>query len=110
MSITSFFNLSGLVETPATAKNAIGGVTKTFSTLIAALPCTLAKRTLTETDSRGQRTTRNVLRLYCEATTAALTITEDDRITISSIEYLVETIYNPGAINRHLEIDVAEIR
>ncbi len=109
MSIASFLNLNGLVETPAAAKNAIGGVTKTWSTLIAVLPCTLARRSLTETDSRGKRTMRNVLRLYCEVTTAALTITEDDRITISSIEYLVETIYNPGVVNQHLEINVVRI-
>ena len=110
MSVASFLNLSGLVETVATAKTALGGVTQTYSTLIAALPCTLARRSLTETDRFGKRSIRNVLRLYCEATTAALTITEDDRITIDSVEYHIETIYNPGAINRHLEIDVLEVR
>ncbi len=109
MTVASFLNLSGLVETPSTAKTALGGVTKTYSTLIAALPCTLARRSLSEADDRGKRTIRYVLRLYCEVTTAALTITEDDRITIDSIEYLVETIYNPGAVNQHLEIDVVRI-
>ena len=110
MSLASFLNLNGLVESPTVSKSTMGGVTKEYSTLIVALPCTLARKNLKEFDKNGKLTVRNILRLYCEAGATALTITEDDRITINSQIYLIETIHNPAALNRHLEMDVVLIK
>ena len=63
MAIGTFLNLSGLVETPAYSQTSMGGNTKTWSTKIAALPCTLAKRKLSEVGGYGKETVVNLLRL-----------------------------------------------
>lgn len=108
--ITDFFISVALVNQATVTQSVTGGPIKTFAERIAALSCRLAKKSIREMDDFGKMTIRGIWRLYCEATTVNKTITETDRIVLGGITYEVTGIYNPGLLDRHLEIDLAEIR
>lgn len=110
--IEDFYNSSALVEqvTRVAANRRVGSVATTYSTRITSLSCRMAKKNISETDDKGKMTVREVWRLYCAATSTNKAIVESDRVTISSRIFQVTGIYNPGLLDRHLEINLSEIR
>ena len=112
--ISDFFNSTAVVKQEASVKTGIGGVKRTFTTRIASLPCRLAikhnQEDVIEVDQYGKRTVRKIWRLTCAFSTANNEITESDRITAVGREYEITGIYNPAQLNRHLEIDLLEVR
>ncbi len=112
--ITDFFNSTAVVKQETTSTTSIGGVKRTFTTRIAALPCRVASKhsqeDVIEVDQQGKRTVRRIWRLFCEASTANKAIVETDRVTVGSLKYEITGIYNPGLLDRHLQIDLLEVR
>ncbi len=114
--IEDFYNSTALVEqaTRPAATRRVGGAATTFSTRIASLPCRISKAiassTISESDYKGKMTSRTTIRLYCSASTANKAIKESDRVTVDGRNYQITGIYNPGNLDRHLEIDLLEIR
>jgi hypothetical protein len=110
MAVTDFFNSSGLVEQPTNRQTGMGGLSKSYTSRIASLPCRLSIpsgwRGMSETDEFGKMTGRYIWRLYCEASSTNRAMDEGDRITVDSKVYQVKTIHNPGNLNRHLQIDL----
>jgi head-tail adaptor len=107
--LKDFFNSSAEVQQISRRQVGSGGVKKSFSTRIAALACRLRRKTISELDEYGKKVIKATHRLYCEATSANRAITASDRIILSGTTYEVTGIYNPGSLNRHLEIDVLEV-
>lgn len=114
--IEDFYNSTALVEQanrPAATRR-VGGAAITYSTRIESLPCRISKAiassSISESDYKGKMTSRTTLRLYCDASTTNKTIKESDRVTVDSRIYQITAIYNPGNLDRHLEIDLLEIR
>lgn len=110
--IEDFYNSTALVEREIRLASArkVGSVATTWTTRIESLPCRLAKRSITETDEKGKMTIRQVQRLYCSVSSTNKTIVESDRATVNDRVYQITGIYNPGAQDRHLEINLLEIR
>ncbi len=112
--ITDFFNSTAVVKQETTSANSIGGVKRTFTTRIASLPCRLAikhnQEDIIEVDQYGKRTVRKIWRLTCAYSAANNAIEETDRVTADGKEYEITGKYNPGLLNRHLEIDLLEVR
>jgi hypothetical protein len=109
--ITDFFNSTAVVYSLSGTKTGMGGISKNYTTeRISSLPCRISKRYISEVDELGKRTIRERFRLYCKATSANRAITESDRIEVDSKTWEVVGIYNPGLLNKHLEIDIVEVR
>jgi len=87
----------------------MGGVRKSYSERIAAMPCRIRKKHIAEADEYGKMTVTSDFRLYCEAITENKAIEESDRIVVGSQTFEVKGIYNPGELDRHLEIDLLEV-
>jgi len=107
--ITRFFKQKARVDQRENTQNAMGGATYTYSPRIAELKCRLAKRNIKEVDQFGKDTIREIYRAYCSATLATKTITASDRFVLGSDVFEVTGIYNPGGLDRHLEIDLQRI-
>jgi len=107
--ITDFFNSSAVVQQLTNTKTAMGSLKKSYTSRIASLPCRLSGRIFSETDEFGKMTSRRGWRLYCEANSTNRAIEESDRITLSGHTYEIKAIHNPGNLNRHLQIDLAEV-
>ena len=107
--IEDFYDSSGLVQQVSTTSTNMGGVKQTFGTRIAALPCRVSARNVTEVDQYGKRTTREVWRLYCAASSTNRAIKNSDRITVDSVVYEVIGVRNPALLNHHLELDMLEV-
>lgn len=111
MAIGDFFNSTAVVNSLSTTQTGMGGMRKNYDTeRIAALLCRISKKNIAETDERGKRTIREGYRLYCDASSTNRAITESDRITVDGKTWEVVGIYNPGVLNKHLEIDIVEVR
>ena len=112
--ITDFFNSTAVVKKETNSTTGIGGVKRSFTTRIASLPCRVSikhsQEDVIETNEFGKRTVRRIWRLFCEGTETNRAIEETDRITVGSLEYEITGIYNPGLLNRHLQIDLLEVR
>jgi Phage head-tail joining protein. len=108
--ITDFFNSTATVKQLTTTKNPMGGLTKSYSTRISSMPCRLSTRNIREADEFGKITIREILRLYCSATSTNKAIEESDQIEISDRTFEVTGIHNPGELDRHLQIDLMEIK
>lgn len=110
--LTDFLNSIAEVQQITTSQTGMGGQKKNYSTRISALACRISKKFkgLNEVEQFGKLTIRNLWMLYCEATTAALAIIETDRIIFNSKTYDITGIYNPGQLDRHLEIELLEVR
>jgi len=108
--IEDFYDSSALVEKVTNSKTNMGGRKQAWSSRIAALLCRVTYKRVTEADDRGKMSIRNVLRLYCAATSTNKAILESDRITINSIVYQITGIANPGMQDHHLEINLSEVR
>jgi len=104
--LTGFLTQTATVQRLTTSQNAMGGISRSYSTRISALPCRLAKRTLRETDRYGKISYVQAYTMYCEATSQARQIERTDRVTVDNRTYEVTGIYNPGGLNRHLEINL----
>ena len=108
--ISDFFNSTATVNQLTTTKNPMGGLVKTYSTRISSMPCRLSTRNIREADEFGKITVREILRLYCSATSTNRAIEESDRIEIGGRTFEVTGIHNPGELNKHLQIDLLEIK
>jgi Na+-transporting NADH:ubiquinone oxidoreductase subunit NqrF len=112
--ITGFFNSTAEVKQEVKTTTGMNSIRRDYTTRIAALKCRLSIRhgqdDVVETDDFGKRTVWKVWRLYCSATTEALAITETDRIEVGNKKFEVTGIYNPAVLNRHLQIDLLEVR
>lgn len=110
MAITDFFNSTVRVDQLTTTTTPMGGSHERWSERVASLACRITRRNIRESDEFGKETTRAIWRLYCDADTDGLSIEPTDRVVMSSGTTLqVKTIYNPGELNRHLEIDCLEL-
>lgn len=110
MSVSSFLNSAATVQRFIETKTDMGGIERTQTPRIASLPCRLSKKRISEMDEFGKLTVREGYRLYCDASATNKAITESDRIDVLGRTFEVKGIYNPGDLNRHLEIDVEEVR
>ena len=114
MVISDFFNITALVEKQVNTKTSMGGVKKNWATRIASVPGRLdidmRNRDSREAGEFGKMTVRRISTFFCDASTANQAIDEGDRLTISSRIYLVTGIGHPALLNRHLEIEVEEIK
>lgn len=113
MGIRTFLTTTVLVQKRTTSRNSMGGSKQTFSTRIAALQCRLKRSKQDEVEVYGKMTVTGLWRLYCVADSDGLSIEETDRIVwtrgSTSKTYQVKSIYNPGQLDRHMEIDILEI-
>ena len=110
MAIQDFYNSTVEIQQRTVTTNPMGGSTTTYSTRIASLKCRITRKTIREVDEFGKMTTRAIWRLYCDADTDGLSIVPTDRVVMSNETTLqIKTIYNPGELNRHLEIDCLEL-
>jgi len=109
MSLTSLLISTAEVKQLSTGQNAMGGVTKSYTTRIATLRCRIWPKTLTETDSYGKKTMIEVWKLACEATATNLAIIESDQIVFGGSTYEITGIGNPSSMNHHLELDLREV-
>ena len=107
--ISRFFNQTARVDMRSSTQTSMGGATYTYSPRIASLKCRLAKRHIREKDEFGKDTIREVYRAYCLATTETKAISVSDRVVIGSDTYEITGIYNPGGLDKHLEIDLLRI-
>ncbi len=113
--ITDFFNSTVTVQREAQTKNPMGGISRTYSTRIASLPCRIdnmdiRRRTaFVEAAGLGKMTVIQGLILYCEASSANKAITESDRVVLGTRTFQVKGINNPGLLDRHLAIDLLEV-
>jgi len=110
VAIGDFYNSTVRVDKSTTTTTSSGGVKETWSTRIASLPCRITRWVMQESDEFGKITARVTWRLYCDANSDGLSIDTADRIIMSGGTTLqVKTIYNPGELDRHLEIDCLEL-
>lgn len=109
--ITNFFNSTVEVKQTTRTIAETGAVKQAFSTRIAVLPCRLTRRVINEMDQFGRTVTRAIWRLYCLADSDGLSIANTDRVVMTSSgrTLQVKTIYNPGELSKHLEIDCLEV-
>jgi len=113
--IQDFFNSSVTVQRETQTKNPMGGISRTYSTRIAALQCRISpmdirRRTaFAEAAGFGKMTVIQGLILYCDASSTNIAIDVSDRIILGTRTFQVKGIDNPGLLNRHLQIDLLEI-
>lgn len=93
------------------SQNAMGGIVASESVRIASLPCRISSRRGFEAQELGKETVRAIWRLYCQADSDSLEIADSDVIVDSDDQrYEIIAIHNPGRLNRHLQIDLLELR
>lgn len=110
MSISRFLTSSAVVQQLTTSKTPMGGLKKDYSTTrISDLRCRFSTRNIREVDQYGKMTIREILRLYCLATSTNRAIETSDRITFDSRTFEITGIHNPAQLNRHLQIDLSEV-
>lgn len=107
--ITDFFGTTARVDKKTKTQNDMGGAVYAYTPRIVSLACRLSKRIIREADQFGKQTVREIWRAYCAATTDTKQIIEKDRWVIGDDVYEVKGIYNPGNLDRHLEIDLERI-
>lgn len=110
MSVSDFLNSTAIVQKFIEHKTGMGGAAKQPTPRITALPCRLSKKRISETDEFGKMTLREVYVLYCDASETNRAIIESDRIDVLGRTFEIKGIYNPGDLNRHLEIGIEEVR
>ena len=109
--LSDFFNSSATVYQLSTTQTGMGGMRKNYDTVrIASLSCRISNKNITETDEFGKMTVREGWRLYCDASSANQAITESDRITVAGKTFEVTGAHNVAELNRHLQIDIVEVR
>ena len=113
--IEDFYNSTALVEKQVTSQTSMGSVKKNWTTRISSVAGRFdVKRAVgtaaNEAEEFGKMTTRQIETFFCEASTVNKAIVESDRMTIDSRVYLVTGIRNPGLLDRHLEIELEQIR
>jgi len=109
MSISSLMTETVTVQSLTTSQNDMGGVSKTFETRIASLPCMICEKTVSEVDQFGKRTARNAMMLYCDYNTTSAAIDVKDRIIWGSRTFEVRQPYNPAGKDVLLQIEIEEI-
>ena len=102
--LTAFMTQTATVQKLTTSQNAMGGISRSYTTRINSLPCRLSKRLLKEADQYGKVSYVQSYTMYCEATGDALQIERSDKVVVDGKTYEVTDIYNPGGLNKHLEI------
>lgn len=109
--ISDFFNSTAVVNSLSTTQAGMGGMRKNYDTVrIASLLCRISNKNITETDDFGKMSVREGWRLYCDASTTNQAITESDRITVSGKTFEVTGVHNVAELDRHLQIDIVEVR
>ena len=108
--ITDFFNSTAVIKQRQNTKNEISGIAVTYTDRIASLTCRITAVRSRVDDGYGRINIVNTLRMFCDANSDTLAIEECDRITVGSKTYEITGIVNPGLLDRHLEIDLSEVR
>ncbi len=109
MSIADFYNSTAVVSQMIRQKTGMGSTSRSYATRIPSLACRLAMKTIAEVDQNDKATMREVWRLYCAATSTNKAIETTDRIVVNSKTFEVTGIYNPGNLDKHLQIDLLEV-
>jgi len=108
--IDDFYTQTAKIEQSSETQTDMGGHARAWTTRIPALKCRIKRQSFNETDDYGKVTLKTGGRLYCAATLTNKTIDPDDRIIIDGNKYEIKgRLYNPGGLNRHLELELVEV-
>lgn len=111
MAISDFFNSTAVVYQLSTTQTGMGGMRKNYDTVrIAALKCRISNKNISEIDMYGKMTVREGWRLYCDGSTTNQAIAESDRIVVAGKTFEVTGTNNVAILDRHLQIDIMEVR
>lgn len=109
--ITDFFNSTAVVSSLSTTQTGMGGMRKNYDTVrITSLLCRISNKNISETDEFGKMTVREGWRLYCDASSTNQAIIESDRITVAGKTFEVTGVHNVAELDRHLQVDIIEVR
>lgn len=104
--IEDFYNETAVVLKEDRSQASTGGVKRTWSVRIQALPCRIANRRPIEVVENGKVRIIRQFRMYCEASAANREIDHADRVECGGVSYEITGIANPASLNHHLEIDL----
>jgi len=109
--IDDFYTQTARVEQPSETQTDMGGQAKAWATRIPSLKCRAKRKDFRETDEYGKVTLMSGVRLYCAATATNRAIDPNDRVILGGSTFEIKgRPYNPGGLNRHLELELVEVK
>lgn len=109
--IDDFYTQTAVVQQATNTQTGMGGHSRSWSTRIASLKCRAKRGNFREPDEYGKVTLISGIRLYCAATATNRAIDTGDRVVLSGSTYEIKgRPYNPGGLNRHLELELVEAK
>lgn len=91
------------VKTPSMGQDAVGGITKAWTTKASTVRCRIRQLDERERAGLGREMVASTHRVYCDADTAVVT---KDEVVIDTVRYQVLGVDDPHLMGRHKELNV----